>query len=48
MRLIYLILLVLLIGSCSKPKYFRSLSKDEVRKSKNIRSSLNKMTHTGF
>lgn len=30
MRLIYFILLVLLIGSCSKPKYFRSLSKDEV------------------
>jgi cyclophilin family peptidyl-prolyl cis-trans isomerase len=30
MRLICFILLVLLIGSCSKPKYFRSLSKDEV------------------
>jgi cyclophilin family peptidyl-prolyl cis-trans isomerase len=30
MRLVYFVLLVLLIGSCSKPKYFRSLSKYEV------------------
>ena len=30
MRLGYLILLLWLLGSCSKPTYFRSLSKDEL------------------
>jgi cyclophilin family peptidyl-prolyl cis-trans isomerase len=37
MRLVFFTLLVLLLGSCSKPKYFRSLTKDEVAEIKKYR-----------